>query len=173
MGTVCPTRSPSLGLNRSTCRGECSWAGPLVTHPGRCHRRPLTNGPGRIPPNCVWSGGADTVTGGASKPLRLGPSPAFPVGPFCPAPPFAVWFLVVGFPSLLGRVGWQWWGSGSSPLLAELVVCVSPPLLGAARRRWRRVVPRYSRLRVFGVAPRHSWLGSSGVGGGWAFATPG
>ena len=23
--TVCPTRSPSLGSNRSTCRGECSW----------------------------------------------------------------------------------------------------------------------------------------------------
>ena len=48
--TVCPTRSPSLGLNRSTCRGECSWSGSLVTPPGRCHRGPLTNGPGRIPP---------------------------------------------------------------------------------------------------------------------------
>ena len=41
--TVCPTRSPSLGPNRSTCRGECSWSGPLVTPPGRCHRGPLTN----------------------------------------------------------------------------------------------------------------------------------
>ena len=28
--TVCPTRSPSLGPDRSTCRGECSWSGPLV-----------------------------------------------------------------------------------------------------------------------------------------------
>ena len=46
--TVCPTRSPSLGPNRSTCRGECSSSGPLVTPPGRCHRGPLTNGPGRI-----------------------------------------------------------------------------------------------------------------------------
>ena len=98
--TVCPTRSPSLGPNRSTCRGECSWSGPLVTPPGRCHRGPLTNGPGRIPPYCVCSGGADTVTGGAPKPLRLGPSPASPVGPFRPAPHFAVWFAVVGFPSL-------------------------------------------------------------------------
>ena len=102
--TVCPTRSPSLGSNRSTCRGECSWSGPLVTPPGRCHRGPLTNGPGRIPPYCVCSGGADTVTGGGPKPLRLGPSPASPVGPFRPAPLFAVWFVVVGFPSLPGGV---------------------------------------------------------------------
>ena len=106
--TVCPTRSPSLGPNRSTCRGECSWSGPLVTPPGRCHRGPLTNGPGRIPPYCVCSGGADTVTGGAPKPLRLGPSPASPVGPFRPAPNFAVWFAVV---SRLSGVGW-WWGGG-------------------------------------------------------------
>ena len=102
--TVCPTRSPSLSPNRSTCRGECSLSGPLVAPPGRCHRGPLTNGPGRIPPFCVCSGGADTVTGGAPKPLRLGPSPASSVGPFRPAPHFAVWFAVLGFPSLLGGV---------------------------------------------------------------------
>ena len=102
--TVCPTRSPSLCLNRSTCRGECSWSGPLVTPPGRCHRGPLTNGPGRIPPYCVCSGGADTVTGGAPKPLRLGLSPASPVGPFRPAPHFAVRFAVVGVPSLRAGV---------------------------------------------------------------------
>ena len=29
--TVCPTRSPSLGTNRSTCRGECSVSGPIAT----------------------------------------------------------------------------------------------------------------------------------------------
>ena len=29
--TVCPTRSPSQDTNRSTCRGECSWSGPLAT----------------------------------------------------------------------------------------------------------------------------------------------
>ena len=86
--TVCPTHSPSLGQNRSSYRGECSWSGPLVTPPGRCHRWPLTNGPRRIPPYCLCSGGADTVTGGAPKPLRLGPSPASPVGPFRPAPSF-------------------------------------------------------------------------------------
>ena len=131
--TVCPTRSPSLGPNRSTCRGECSWSGPLVTPPGRCHRGPLTNGPGRIPPYCVCSGGADTVTGGGPKPLRLGPSPAFPVGCFRPAPPFAVWFVVVGFPFSPGWGGLAVVGGGSSPLLAVLLVCVSPPLLAEAR----------------------------------------
>ena len=114
----------------------------------------------------LCSGGADTVTGGGPKPLRLGPSPAFPVGPFRPVPLYAVWFVVVGFPSPLGAVGWWWWGGNSSPLLAELLVCVSPPLLAEARPCWRQVVPRHSWLRVLGVAPRHSWLGSSGVGGG-------
>ena len=98
--TVCPTCSPSLGPNRSMCSGECSWSGPLVTPRGRCHRGLLTNGPGRIPPHCVCSGGADTVTGGGAKPPRLGPLPASPVGPFRPAPHFAVWFPPVGFPSL-------------------------------------------------------------------------
>ena len=102
--TVCPTRSRSLGPNRSTWRGECSWSGPLVTPPGRSHRRLLTNGPGRIPPYCVCSGGADTVTGGGSKPLKLGPSPVAPVGPFRAASDFAVWFAVVGFLSLPGGV---------------------------------------------------------------------
>ena len=95
--TVCPTRSPSLGPNRSTCCEECSWSGPLVNPPGRGHRGLLTDGPGRIPLYCVCSGGADTVVGGALKPLRLGPSPASHVGPFRPAPLFAVWFAVMGF----------------------------------------------------------------------------
>ena len=85
--TVCPTRSPSQDTNRSTCRGERSWSGPLATPQGRCHLGPLTNGPGRIPPYCVSSGGADTVTGGAPKLLGLGPLPASPLGPFHPGPP--------------------------------------------------------------------------------------
>ena len=66
--TVCPTRSPSLGPNRSTCRGECSGSGPLVTPRGLCHRGPLTNGPACIRHYCVCSGGADTVTGEPRNP---------------------------------------------------------------------------------------------------------
>ena len=85
--TVCPTRSPSQDTNRSTCRGERSWSGPLATPQGRCHLGPPANGPGRNPPYCVRSGGADTVTGGAPKLLRSGPSPASPSGSCRPDPP--------------------------------------------------------------------------------------
>ena len=262
--TVCPTRSPSLGPNRSTCRGECSWSVPLVTPPGRCHRGPLTDGPGRIPAYCVCSGGAHTFTGGAPKPLRLGPSPASPVGPFRLAPHFAVWFAVVGF--RLSGMGWWWWGGGGfavpgrvacvrvasssgcgspsvcvfvarcvrawclcwcvvrglwcvvcgggvlvgmwlvcgvvgpSPLLAEVPVCYSPPLLAGVSLPavvcgvWCLVcgvwcaavvcwwgcgwcvvwwVPRHSWRRFLCATPRHSWLGFA-AGGGVRFpATPG
>ena len=244
--TVSPTRSPSLGPNRSTCRGECSW-------PGRCHRGPLTNGPGRIPPYCVCSGGADTVTGGAPKPLRLGPSPAPPVGPFRPAPLFAVRFAVVGVPSLrggvvvvvvggffavsgcvaCGRVApssgrgsppvcvfvarcvrawclcwcvvrglwcvvcgggvlvglWRVCGVvGPSPLLAEVPVCYSPPLLAGFRCLWCCAAPRHSWLGfrrwqwrvvcgVWCVVYGERWrcVGGvvAGVWCGWSLATPG
>ena len=85
--TVCPTRSPSQGTNRSTCRGECSWSGPLAMPPGRCHLGPLANGPGRNPTYCLRSGGADTDTGGAPKPLRSGTSPACFAGSCHPSPP--------------------------------------------------------------------------------------
>ena len=251
--TVCPTRSPSLGPNRSTCRGECSWSGPLVTPPGRCHRGPLTNGPGRIPSYCVCSGGTDKVTGGAPKPLRLGPSPASPVGPFRPAPHFAVRFAVVGVPSLRGGVVvvggggffavpgsvacvrvapssgrgspsvcvfvarcvrawclcwcvvrglwcvvcgggvlvglWLVCGVvGPSPLLAEVPVCYSPPLLAGFRCLWWCAVPRHSWLG-FGcrqwrvvcgvwcvVCGERRWCVGGVVAGvwcGWSLATPG
>ena len=214
--TVCPTRSPSLGPNRSTCRGECSWSGPLVTPPGRCHRGPLTNGPGRIPPYCVCSGGADTVTGGAPKPLRLGPSPAPPVGPFRPVPLFAVRFAVVGVPSLrggvvvvggggvfavpgcvaCGRVApssgpavvvrgvwcvvcgggvlaglWVVCGVvGPSPLLAEVPVCYSPPLLAGFRCRWWWAVPATPGWGPLAAVVCGVWRWCVGC---WSLATPG
>ena len=92
--TVCPTRSPSQETNRSTCRGECSWSGPLATPPGRWHLGPLANGPGRNPPYCLRSGGADTDTGGGPKPLRSGTSPASFAGSCHPGPPPFVAALV-------------------------------------------------------------------------------
>ena len=85
--TVCPTRSPSQDTNRSTCRGECSSSGPLATPPGRCHLGLLANGPGRNPPYCSRSDGADTDTGGAPKPQRSGTSPALFAGSCHPGPP--------------------------------------------------------------------------------------
>ena len=92
--TVCPTRSPSQDTNRSTCRGKCAWSGPLATPPGRCHLGPLANSPGRNPPYCVRSGGADTDTVGAPKPLRSGTSPASFAGSCHPGPPPFVAALV-------------------------------------------------------------------------------
>ena len=78
------------------------WGVLLVRPIGHPPRLVLTNGPGCIPPYCVCSGGADTVTVGAPEPLMLGPSPASLAGPLRPAPLFAVWFALVGFPSLRG-----------------------------------------------------------------------
>ena len=180
--TVCPTRSPSLGPNRSTCRGECSWSGPLVTPPGRCHRGPLTNGPGRIPPYCVCSGGADTVTGGAPKPLRLGPSPASPVGPFRPAPLFAVRFAVVGVPSLRGGVVVVGGGGFRCSWLCCLYACrpllwswfaVGVCVCGAVRARVVSVLVCGAWFVVCGV--RRWCVGGvvAGVWCGWSLATPG
>ena len=92
--TVCPTRSPSQDTNRSTCRGECSWSGPLATPPGRCHLGPLAIGPGRNPPYCSRSDGPDTDTGGPPNPRGRVPhqrcsralvTPPPPVGPCIPS----------------------------------------------------------------------------------------
>ena len=145
--TVCPTRSPSLDTTRSTCCGECSWSGPLVTSPGRCHLGPLLHSPRRIRHYCVCSGGADTVTGGGgAKPLRLGPSPASPVGSSCPVPPL---------PLCWGR----WW------VFRHSWLGCAGGAGGAA--------PRHSRLRCLCARPRHPRLGPAARGGGWSLATPG
>ena len=115
--TVCPTHSPSQDTNRSTCRGECSWSGPLATPPGRCHLGPLANGPGRNPPYCLRSGGADTDTGGAPKPQRSGTSPASFAGSCHPgSPPFVAVFV----PAFLLS------SPGASPLPAPLAVPPGP-----------------------------------------------
>ena len=86
---------------------------------------------------------------GGPKHLRLGPSPAFPVGPFRPPPPFRCVGCGGGFTV---SPGWGGGGGGAAP-----------------RHSWPSCLcacPRHSWLRVLGVAPRHSWPGSSGVGGG-------
>ena len=130
--TVCPTCSRSLGPNRSTCRGECSWSGPLVTPPGRCHRGPLTDGPGRIPPYCVCSGGADTVAGGAPKTPEVGSLACVFRGPFSSRPPFRCMVCGGGFSD---SPGWGGGGGGRFSLsLAVLLVCVSPSPLVVVRR---------------------------------------
>ena len=115
--TVCPTRSPSQDTNRSTCRGECSWSGPLATPPGPCHLGPLASSPGRNPPYCLRSGGADTDTGGGPKPQRSGTSPASFAGSCHPgSPPFVAVFVPAFLPS----------SPGASPCPAPLAVPPGP-----------------------------------------------
>ena len=96
--TVCPTRSPSQDTNPSTCRGECSWSGPLATPPGHCNLGALANGPRRNPPYCLRSGWADTDTGGPPQPLRSGTSPASLASSCHPAPPMFAAVLVPASP---------------------------------------------------------------------------
>ena len=45
---------------------------PIGHPPGRCHLGPLANGPGRNPPYCLRSGGADTDTGGGGQTPEVG-----------------------------------------------------------------------------------------------------
>ena len=131
----------------------------------------------------VWCGWSLATPGG-------GPCVLLPTTPGWVSLP-----LVVGGPrhSWLGSVGggglWCvvcWWGP--SPLLAEVPVCYSPPLLAGFRwRRWCVVcgvwcvalgccwgcgwcvvwlVPRHSWRRSLCATPRHSWLGFAAAGGG-------
>ena len=98
-----------------------------------------------------------------------------------------VWCVVCGGGVLLGL--WLVCGVvGPSPLLAEVPVCHSPPLLAGFRCRWWWAVPatpgwgplaavvcgvwcvggvpRHSWRRFLCATPRHSWLGFAAAGGG-------
>ena len=98
-----------------------------------------------------------------------------------------VWCVVCGGGVLLGL--WLVCGVvGPSPLLAEVPVCYSPPLLAGFRCRWWWAVPatpgwgplaavvcgvwcvggvpRHSWRRFPCATPRHSWLGFAAAGGG-------
>ena len=210
--TVCPTRCPSLGPNRSTCRGECSWSGPLVTPPRPVPRR-AADQRSRAYPTLLrvlrWGryghrGGPQTPEVGSLACVSRGPFSSRPpfrcavCGGWCPVSPgwgggggggggFAVpgcvawlrvapssgrgsplvcvfvarcvrawclcwcvvrglWCVVCGGGVLVGL--WLVCGVvGPPPLLAEVAVCYSPPLLAGFRCLWWCAVPR------------HSWLG--------------
>ena len=102
-----------------------------------------------------------------------------------------VWCVVCGGGVLVGL--WLVCGVvGPSPLLAEVPVCYSPPLLAGFRCRWWWavpatpgwglpaavvcwwgcgwcvvwLVPRHSWRRFLCATPRHSWLGFAAAGGG-------
>ena len=178
--TVCPTRSPSQDTNRSTCRGECSWSGPLATPPGRCHLGPLANGPGRNPPYCLCSDGADTDTGGGPKPKRSGTSPASFAGSCHPgSPPYVA--VLVPAPLLSSP--------GASPCPAPLAVppgsrhVPSAPLSASALACWCPLLfvfcfvfflsvlcPPPCPLAVSSLSPPFLWVGGGDGGGGGVLA---
>ena len=162
--TVCPTRSPSQDTNRSTCRGECSWSGPLATPPGRCHLGPLAIGPGRNPPYCSRSDGADTDTGGAPKPQRSGTSPASFAGPCHPAPPR--WSLL---PFFHPQGPWPLAvPPGSRPVPSAPAACPCSGVLVS-------LVARFVFFFFFFLSPRHprpfcGWASETEAGGGGVLA---
>ena len=146
---------------------------------------------------CGWSlatpGGGSCVLlpatpGWVSLPLVVGGPRHSWLGSACGG---GVWCVVCGGGVLLGL--WLVCGVvGPSPLLAEVPVCYSPPLLAGFRCRWWWAVPatpgwgplaavvcgvwcgvwcvvgvpRHSWLRFLCATPRHSWLGFAAAGGG-------
>ena len=97
--TVCPTRSPSQDTNRSTCRGECSWSGPLATPPGRCHLGPLANGPGLPHLIACAQAGPIRTPGGPPNPRGRVPHQRLLRAVVSPAPPRSLrcWSLPPSF----------------------------------------------------------------------------
>ena len=155
---------------------------------------------------CCWGCGWCVACGGGVL-LGLwlvsgvvGPSPLLAVVPVCYSPPLLAGFRCRWWWVVPATPGWGplaavvcgvwcmvcWWGP--SPLLAEVPVCYSPPLLaGFHWRRWCVVcgvwcvavvccwgcgwcvvwlVPRHSWRRSLCATPRHSWLGFAAGGGG-------
>ena len=101
--------------------------------------------------------------GGAQTP-EVGSLACVSRGPLSSRPPSRCVVCGGGFPVSPGWGRVAVVGGGSSPLLAVLLVCLSPRLLAEAPRRWRPVIPRHSWLRVLGAVPRLSWLGSARAG---------
>ena len=157
--------------------------------------RPIGHPPRRVPPRAadqrsrtyrtllrVLGWGRYGHRGGGPKPLRLGPSPASPGGPFRPAPHFAVWFAVVRFSSLRGGVVVV--GGGVFRCFWPCCLCVCRLLLwlwfavavcvcGAVRARVVSVLVSGAWFVVCGV--RRWCVGGvvAGVWCGWSLATPG
>ena len=142
--TVCPTRSPSLGLNRSTCRGECSWSGPLLTP--RPMRPRAADQRSRAYPTLlrVLRWGRYGHRGGPQTP-EVGSLACVSRGPFSSRPPFRC-AVCGGWCPVSPGWGGGGGGGGFSLFLAVLLVCVSPPPVVVVRRRcvclWRGACAR-------------------------------
>ena len=121
---------------------------PLPAEVPVCYSPPLLAGS-----RCRWWWAFLATPGGGSR-ARF---PATPGWVSLSAVVCGVWCVVCGVwrAAVVCVVGlWLVCGVvGPSPLLAEVPVCYSPPLLAGFRCRW------------WCGAPRHSWLGPAGCGG--------
>ena len=121
---------------------------PLLAEVPVCYSPPLL---ARF--RCRWWWAFLATPGGGSR-ARF---PATPGWASLSAVVFGVWCVVCGvwYAAVACVVGlWLVCGVvGPPPLLAEVPVCYSPPLLAGFRCRW------------WCAAPRHPWLGPAGCGG--------
>ena len=179
--TVCPTRSPSLGPNRSTCRGECSWSGPLVTPPDVPPR--AADQQSRAYPTLLrvlrWGGYGHR--GGAQTP-EVGSLACVSRGPFSSRPPFRCAVCGGWCPV---SPGWGGGGGGGGVFAVPgRVACVRvAPSFGSGSPSVCVFVARC--VRVVSVLVCGAWFVVCGVrrwcvGGvvagvwcGWSLATPG
>ena len=121
---------------------------PLLAEVPVCYSPPLLAG---FRCRCRW---AFLATSGGGSRARF---PATPGWVSLSAVVCGVWCVVCGvWCAVVACVVGLWLVCGvvgPSPLLAEVPVCYSPPLLSGFRCRW------------WCAAPRHSWLGPAGCGG--------
>ena len=181
--TVCPTRSPSLGPGRSTCRGDCSWSGPLVTPPGPVPPRAADQRSRAYPTLLrVLRWGRYGHRGGPQTP-EVGFPACVPRGPFSSRPPFRCAVCGGWCPV---SPGWGDGGGGGGGFRRSWLCCLRAcrPLLWS----WFAVgvcVCCAVRARVVSVLVCGAWFVVCGVrwwcvGGvvagvwcGWSLATPG
>ena len=124
--------------------------------------------PGRTPPYCVCSGGADTVTRGGPKPLRFGPLSASPVASLRPVSPSRCVgcgdgsSATPGFGAVVLQGGRLLAapGRGACVRVPSTPGWGSPPVVAGG--------PSPTLAEVLGVVPRHSWPESAAGAGGVA-----
>ena len=105
-------------------------------------------------PGCVACGRVAPSSGRGSPPVCVFVARCVRAWCLCWCVVRGLWCVVCGGGVLVGL--WRVCGVvGPSPLLAEVPVCYSPPLLAGFRCLWWCAVPR------------HSWLGPAGGGGAW------
>ena len=160
-----------------------SWRRFLCATPRHSWLGFAAGGGGRSPPLLAgvrWRRWCVACGGGV---LVVGPSPLLAEVPVCYSPPLLAgfrcrrWCVVCGvWCAACGVRRWRvWWVCGwcvvgPSPLLAEVPVCYSPPLLAGFRCRWWWAVPATPGWGPLAAVVCGVWRWCVGC---WSLATPG